>query len=246
MQCFPSADRKERFFFGLCATVLAFMNPVLLQQIGSSFADITTTVLVLGGWLLLVQAVLRPRTKLVIFAAMLLGIATALKPTNGVYAVAAFFLVAFLPLPFLGRIRNLLYFGATLAASFVLTAAPWSYQLARMFGNPMFPLLNNVFKSPEIPIASTEDLPLYTRFIDRRPSAPVRNDRYDSMIDEELVVPGHSLRPVAASLSDIRDRLGMAVEQTCFDSRRNCASKSGDPRARWLLGADSSSIGSYG
>ena len=61
----PSQDRKERFFFGLCVTVLAFMNPVLLQQIGSSFSDITTTGLVLGGWLLLVQAVLRPRLKLV-------------------------------------------------------------------------------------------------------------------------------------------------------------------------------------
>src|SRR5882757_5371567 len=35
----PSEDRGERFVFGLCATVLALMNPVLLQQIGSSFAD---------------------------------------------------------------------------------------------------------------------------------------------------------------------------------------------------------------
>src|SRR5882672_6980470 len=103
----PSKHRKERFFFGLCVTVLAFMNPVLLQQIGTSFSDITTTVLVLGGWLLLVQAVLHPRTKLVIFAAMLLGIATALKPTNGLYAVAACFLVVFLPLPFVARIRSL-------------------------------------------------------------------------------------------------------------------------------------------
>src|SRR5882757_7337764 len=48
----PSEDRNERFFFGLCATILAFMNPILLQQIGSSFADITTTGLILGGWLL--------------------------------------------------------------------------------------------------------------------------------------------------------------------------------------------------
>src|SRR5258708_19023419 len=96
----PSEERKERFFFGLCVTVLAFMNPVLLQQLGSSFSDITTTGLVLSGWLLLVQAVLHPRLKLVIFAAILLGIATALKPTNGLYAVGAFFLVAFMQFPF--------------------------------------------------------------------------------------------------------------------------------------------------
>ncbi len=152
----PSEDRKERFLFGLCATVLAFMNPVLLQQIGSSFADITTTSLVLGGWLLLVQAVRYPRTMPVVFGAILLGIATALKPTNGLHALAGFFLVAFVPLPFLGRFRSVFYFGASLGASFVVTAAPWSYRLARTFGNPMFPLLNNVFKSPYITTATSK------------------------------------------------------------------------------------------
>lgn len=185
----PSDDRKVRFFFGICATILAFMNPILLQEIGSSFSDITTTGLVLGGWLLLVHAIMRPRIKLVIFAAVLLGIATALKPTNGLYAVAAFFLVAFLPLPIIGRIRNLFYFGATLGTSFVLAAAPWSYRLAGMFGNPMFPLLNNVFKSPEL---TTAPLKTY-RFIPDslteallRPFAMVGTD---TMIAEELQAP---------------------------------------------------------
>ena len=37
----PSEIRQERFLFGLCATVLAFMNPIFLQQIGASFSDIT-------------------------------------------------------------------------------------------------------------------------------------------------------------------------------------------------------------
>jgi hypothetical protein len=185
----PSEDRKERFFFGLCVTVLAFMNPVLLQEIGSSFSDITTTGFVLGGWLLLVQAVLRPRMKLVIFAAILLGVATALKPTNGLHAVAALFLVGFLPLPFVGRIRNLFYFGAALGISFILAAAPWAFRLARRFGNPMFPLLNGVFKSPEIPITAAK----HYRFIPDsvtdallRPFAMIGTD---NMIDEELSAP---------------------------------------------------------
>jgi hypothetical protein len=152
----PSEDRKKRFLFGLCATVLAFMNPILLQQIGASFADITTTGLVLGGWLFLVQAVRYPRTTPVVFGAILLGIATALKPTNSIHAFGGFFLVAFVPLPFLGRLRSLFYFGASLGASFVVTAAPWSYRLARTFGNPMFPLLNNVFKTPYITTATSK------------------------------------------------------------------------------------------
>jgi len=152
----PSEDRKERFLFGLCATVLAFMNPTLLQQIGASFSDITTTGLVLGGWLFLVQAVRCPRTTPVVFGAILLGIATALKPTNSIHALAGFFLVAFVPLPFLRRLRSLFCFGAALGAGFVVTAAPWSYRLAIMFGNPVFPLLNSVFKSPGIATASAK------------------------------------------------------------------------------------------
>jgi hypothetical protein len=185
----PSQDRKGRFFFGLCATILAFMNPVLLQQIGSSFADITTTGLVLGGWLLLVHAVRRPRTKLVIFGAILLGIATALKPTNGVHALAGFFLLAFVPLPFLGRIRNLFYFGAALGTSFVLTAAPWSYRLARMFGNPMFPLLNNLFRSPEF---TTAPLKHYRFIPDSLTDAllrPFAMSGTADMIHEEMSAP---------------------------------------------------------
>jgi hypothetical protein len=185
----PSEDRKERFFFGLCVTVLAFMNPVLLQQIGSSFSDITTTGLVLGGWLLLVQAILRPRIKLVIFAAILLGFATALKPTNGLHALAAFFLVVFLPLPFVGRIRNLFYFGATLGTSFVITAAPWSFRLERMFGNPMFPLLNNVFKSPEIPTTTAKHYRFIPDSVTDALLRPFAMTGTDDMIHEELSAP---------------------------------------------------------
>jgi hypothetical protein len=185
----PSQDRRERLFFGLCVTILAFMNPILLQQIGTSFSDITTTALVLGGWLLLVQAIICPRMKLVVLAAVLLGIATALKPTNGLYAVGAFFLVAFLPLPFAGRIRNVFYFGATLGISFVLTAAPWSYRLARMFGNPMFPLLNNVFKSPELPVASAKTYRFIPDSLTDALLRPFAITGTDSMISEDLQAP---------------------------------------------------------
>jgi hypothetical protein len=185
----PSQNRKERFFFGLCVTILTLMNPILLQQIGSSFSDITTTELVLGGWLLLVQAILCPRLRLVIYAAILLGIATALKPTNGLYAVGAFFLVAFLPLPFVERIRNVFYFGATLGTSFVLTAATWSYRLARMFGNPMFPLLNNVFKSPEVPVASAKAYRFIPDSLADALLRPFAMTGTDAMISEELQAP---------------------------------------------------------
>jgi hypothetical protein len=126
---------------------------------------------------------------LVIFAAILLGIATALKPTNGLHALAAFFLVAFLPLPFVGLIRNLFYFGATLGASFVLTAAPWSFRLAQRFGNPMFPLLNNVFKSPEIPTTAAKHYRFIPDSVTDALLRPFAMTGTDYMIGEELPAP---------------------------------------------------------
>ena len=185
----PSVDHKERFFFGLCATILAFMNPVLLQQIGSSFVDITTAGLVLGGWLLLVHAIRRPSTAPIILGAILLGLAAALKPTNSVHALAGFFLVASVSPSLSGRVRNLIYFGVALGASFVVTAAPWSYRLARMFGNPMFPMLNDVFKSPEI---ATTSLKTYRFIPDSLTEAllrPFAMSGTGGMIHEELSSP---------------------------------------------------------
>ena len=135
------------------------------------------------------QAVRYPRTTLVIFGAILLGIATALKPTNGVHALAGFFLVAFVPQPFLGRIRDLFYFGATLGTSFVLTAAPWSYRLARMFGNPMFPLLNNVFKSPEITTASPKAYRFIPDSLTEALLRPFEMSGTGGMIHEEVSSP---------------------------------------------------------
>jgi hypothetical protein len=77
----PSAERGERLLIALFATVLAVMNPILLQQIGSSFSKITTAGFVLGGWLLLARAVRWPRTTPIILGEIFLGFAAAQEIT---------------------------------------------------------------------------------------------------------------------------------------------------------------------
>jgi hypothetical protein len=145
----PSGDRHKRLMFGLCAVAFALINPVLLQQIGSTFADITTGELVLAGWLLLAFAVRAPSTARVLCAGFLCGIATGLKLTNAVHAIAAFAILIMLPLPLWGRIRQGLAYGISLGLGFLVVSAPWSYRLETRFGNPLFPLMNSVFRSPE-------------------------------------------------------------------------------------------------
>jgi hypothetical protein len=185
----PSANSRTRLAFGSCAVALAFVNPILMQQLGSSFADITTAELVLAGWLLLAGAVRAPHAARILCAGVLLGAATALKPTNAVHALAGAAVLTLLSVPLRGRIRYGLAYAISGGLGFLMVAAPWSYRLERMFGNPFFPLMNGLFRSPEF---TTEPLRHY-RFIPEtltealwRPFAmmdPV------NMVHEELSAP---------------------------------------------------------
>jgi hypothetical protein len=157
----PSDDRRTRLLFGVCAVGLAFVNPILMQQLGSSFADIMTAELVLAGWVLLAGAVREPSTIRIVCAGILLGAATALKLTNAVHAIAAIAVLIMLPMSVRERLRYGFLYTTVVGLGFVIVTAPWSYHLAKMFGNPMFPLLNGVFRSPEF---TTEPL-RHFRFI---------------------------------------------------------------------------------
>ena len=186
----PSKDGRTRVFAGSCAVALAFMNPILMQEIGSCFADITTAELALGGWLLLAGTVRAPRVSRVIYAGLILGAASALKLSNALSAVSAFAMFAMLPLNWRGRIRHGFLYGISLGIGFAVVSAPWSYRLAKVFGNPMFPMFNNVFRSPEF---TTESMGNAYRFIPEsigealwRPFAMIDPMQ---MVHEELMAP---------------------------------------------------------
>ena len=185
----PSYDRRVQMMFGVCAIAMTFLNPILVQQIGSSFADITTAELMLGGWLLLAQGVRAPHAARMVCAGLLIGCATALKPTNAVHAVAACTLLIFLPKAIFGRIRYVLSYAAALALGFTVVAAPWSYRLEQTFGNPLFPLMNGWFRSPEFtaePLRHFRFIP--ASFVEAlwRPFAIVNPV---AMVQEELTAP---------------------------------------------------------
>ncbi len=157
----PSDDRRQRLIFGLWGVAFALINPVLLQQIGSTFSDITTGEFVLAGWLLLALAVRAPSMVRVACAGLICGVATGLKLTNAVHAIAGFAMLTMLPLAPWRRARQGLAYGISLALGFLIIASPWSLRLERRFGNPLFPMLNNVFRSPEF----TTETASATRFV---------------------------------------------------------------------------------
>jgi hypothetical protein len=145
----PQAATGTRATVGLFAVVLTLTNPILLQQVGSSFADITTAEMALAAWVLLAKAVLRPRGALIVWSAILLGAATALKLTNAVHAISGGMLLLLLPSTGRQRLRYGLGYLSVLGLAFAIVAAPWAYRLHATFGNPFFPLFNDIFRSPE-------------------------------------------------------------------------------------------------
>lgn len=125
---------------------VAFFNPVLLQELGSSFNDVTTGALGLAGYVALANAFMRGRVGLVAMAGALLGAASALKMSN-----ALFVLLPALPLV-LGcvtssrmRLRALAVFVLCAAGTALVIALPWAWRLQEAFGNPVYPMLDGLF-----------------------------------------------------------------------------------------------------
>jgi len=153
----PPERARVRFGLAICAVMLAFANPILINQIGTSFADILTAEVVLLGWVLLVRAIRAPSAVLIAWAAVILGCGSALKLTNAVHALSAGLLVLFVPVDWRSRCRYTALFALCMAVGFLAVSAPWSIRLEEHFGNPLFPLMNGIFHSPDFTTAPIID-----------------------------------------------------------------------------------------
>jgi hypothetical protein len=153
----PPTKPAERLALAICAVVLAFANPVLINQFGSSFADVLTAEIVVAGWLLLAGTVLKPGSARVVYAALLLGCACALKLSNAFHAVCAGVMVLLIPGGWRSKLRYAALFAAAGIVGFAVVAAPWCIRLQEHFGNPFFPLFNGIFRSPQFTTAPTVD-----------------------------------------------------------------------------------------
>jgi hypothetical protein len=138
-----------RVAIGAAAALLAFVNPVLIQQLGSSFADITTGVLALAGWVLIISAIRAPSVWRLAGAGFLLGAASALKLSNSLDALAVAIVPLFMTVGWRKRLGSVGVYSLFVGIGFILISLPWSLQLERHFGNPLFPLLNGIFRSSQ-------------------------------------------------------------------------------------------------
>ena len=134
-------------------TALAFLSPVYLLEVGTSFIDITTALPVLLGLLLILRCrhlhTGRTWSHPALLAGICLGGATGLKLTNVIYgpacAIALFFLV---PDQKTFWKHTLLLTAGTLFGILV-TYGYWGWALWLEFRNPFFPYFNKIFHSQD-------------------------------------------------------------------------------------------------
>lgn len=155
----PAPDAR---FWRITAAAAAWIAPIFLILVGTSSPDALTNVMVL--WAL--WAALRPRNKAAWRAALLsgalLGLAFAVKPSNAVFVLSVGAVVALRAALGQASRWHLMAFGSAAGTSALLAMGMWSAWLWSTFGNPLFPLFNQLFASPyapAAPIVATRFLP---------------------------------------------------------------------------------------
>ncbi len=132
------------------ALVMGALSPVFWVEVGSSFNDITVSVLTLlalhiGLGIRGDSAPRQVRTAL-IGSALLMGFTVGLKLTAATYALAG--LVFCFAADIRETLRRIGWYCAAGFAGFMTTGGWWAAMVYAEFGNPIFPLYNAVFKSP--------------------------------------------------------------------------------------------------
>jgi hypothetical protein len=135
------------------SVALAFLAPIYLIEVGSSFIDVTTTIPILAGVLLLLICDRSTQAGLlVLLAGLLMGAASGLKLTNAIFAVAASVFIVLGTRPVNARIRDMGIYIAGGFAGFLVVEGAWAYQLFKTF-EILFPVVQRV-----VPIAGFSSL----------------------------------------------------------------------------------------
>ena len=143
----------------LLALLFGVTGAAGLPTLGTSMSEMPAGCFMLAGLLILLRALDRERRSVPFAAAgLLFGAALGLKLTQAIFVPAA---AASLLLCARGPIGRRLMLAALFctgaAAGGVVTAGAWWLHLLRLTGSPVFPYMNQLFRSPLFPPVSLAD-----------------------------------------------------------------------------------------
>lgn len=134
------------------ALLLGALSPIFWIEVGTSFSDATLSVFVLFAVMCALRSLKvseQAAYRQMLWAGVFLGMATALKLTMAIFAISAFVFAVWRQDAGATRWRRAACFAAGGVLGFLLLGGYWAWLLWKEFGNPVFPLFNNIFRSPD-------------------------------------------------------------------------------------------------
>ncbi len=136
------------------ALLLCVLSPQWISELGTSFFSSSSAVLVLFALYMILKASINPGRNWFI-SGVLLGLAFGLKLTNALFVVAS--IASLLIIIIHGKrwifLKSFCFFAVGGLLGFGLTAS-WYYHIWLEWGNPFFPVYNDIFKSSFYPVES--------------------------------------------------------------------------------------------
>ena len=142
----------------LATTYLAFWSPMFISELGSTLGDYFGSLLTIAALLFVVRSDFSIRGYAL--AGLCLGLALSLKLTNATSVIAftlASLLILTRPGQWFSAIPRLFAAGFSALVTFLPLGGAWMAYLYLRFGNPVFPIYNNIFTSPWIDPSSFLD-----------------------------------------------------------------------------------------
>jgi hypothetical protein len=155
----PGAGNIQDLAPALCGFALCLMAPIALSEAGATFIDLLTAAPVVAAYgLLLVRGRRLGLFTTAALAGALIGLATALKLTNAVFAIGAIGFALAGHERLRQRLQWLVAYAASGLLSFLVIGGGWLLQLWTRFKNPFFPYYNNIFRSPDFGVTTERDI----------------------------------------------------------------------------------------
>ncbi|MGV2388910.1 MAG UNVERIFIED_CONTAM: glycosyltransferase 87 family protein [Microcystis novacekii LVE1205-3] len=108
---FDKVSERYKITLSVAAAITSIFGAAYISELGTSIGDSTSSVFVLAGLFLIIACLGRNqpvKLKTIIFAGLLLGLATGLKLTTALYSISLIVAISFLTNTIREKLRNLL------------------------------------------------------------------------------------------------------------------------------------------
>jgi hypothetical protein len=143
------------FSAALVIGFLSLCGAASLSEIGNSMGENIVSLFILAALLLLLLSFSKARAKTALIfrvtAYFLAGIAVGLKLTSFMYIIPLLLCGLLIDARWTIRMRDSVLHAVAVLGGILLSAGYWYAQVWHMFGNPIFPFYNALFKSPYYP-----------------------------------------------------------------------------------------------